>query len=320
MPPLVSVCIPTYGRAKFLGRVIQSILRQTYEHFELIVVDDHSPDDTADVAGAISDPRYTFIRNETNLGVPANYNRLFALATGEFVVLVEDHDLLDPTYLEKVVQVFNRNPAVGFVGTGLETIDDDDRRVRGYVQRFPEVMPSARILRRLLTRTTCPVSLTVVIRRALLHSLDPPFEPRYWWYGDQSLWMKLASVADFGYVAEPLLKFRTREADHPLADQIWESLLCVDQIHQDNWRLLHPRRGLAAARDALQYEFAKLYRVAQYRVSRIVQNRRPWDEKDRENTARYLSSPSRALVAAVGAVPTGAWKIVHGLAGRATVG
>lgn len=308
---VVSLCLPTYGRARLLGETIESALRQTLTDFELIVVDDASPDDTAAITAAFTDPRVRYVRNDRNLGVPANYNRAYALATGEFVLLLEDHDLLDPQFLERIVDVFRRHPNVGFVATALEVIDEHGRPVRTCSTDFPEAMRGRRMLRRLLTRTSCPFSLTVAVRRACLAGLSEPFPSAHWWYADVDLWMKLSARTDFGYVPAPLLKFRERENNHPLADKEWESLLCVDGIHRANWALLHPRWSIGAAIDAVQYECGKLWRVAIYRMSRAVRRAGPWSSVDRDNTAAYLTPPARAAIALMGLVPPAAWQVVR---------
>ena len=99
MKPLVSLCLPTYRRERYLGRTIASALAQTESDFEIVVVDDCSPDASAAVVERFADPRVRYVRNRENLGVPENLNRAFSLARGEFLLLLEDHDLLAPAFL-----------------------------------------------------------------------------------------------------------------------------------------------------------------------------------------------------------------------------
>ena len=70
-----------------------------------------------------------------------------------------------------------------------------------YVEDLPKAMPGHTLLRRLLTRTDCPFSVTAVIRRTAMNGLEPLFDSRYWWYADQYLWLRLAAKTDFGYIA-----------------------------------------------------------------------------------------------------------------------
>jgi glycosyltransferase involved in cell wall biosynthesis len=308
--PTISFCVPTYGRAHFVAETIESALAQTVTDIEVIVVDDVSPDRTADVVGAFTDPRVRYVRNTQNLGVPANLNRAFGLARGEFVVLLEDHDLIHPQYAEKTLQLFRRYPDVGFVAAGLDTIDEQGRPLARYVSPLPERMAGRDLLRLLLTRTTCPFSVTVAVRRSVLADIPVPFDPAYWWYADQNLWMTLAGKTNFGYVGEPLLMMRTREAGHTLTGKEWEGLLSVHKVHEDHWPRLHPARTLAALRDAFIYECAKLRRVAEYRVIKALRHL-PWGEADRRHAAAYLATPARAPIAMLGIVPAALWRLAH---------
>ena len=302
--PLVSICVPTYRRAVFLGRTLASALGQTVKDFEIIVVDDCSPDDTADVVQGFTDVRIRYVLNEKNQGVPENLNRAMSLAKGEFLVLLEDHDLLEPNYLEETLDVMRRHPNVGFVATGCLTIDEKDRPLERYVMRFPEAMEGRKLLRRLLTRTDCPFSVTAIIRRSAIAGLEPLFDSRYWWYADQYLWMRLAAKADFGYVAKPLLRFRMREADHFLSDRHWESSLMVDRIHKENWHLLYPAGGLWSRWDRMRYEKAKTWNAALARGGKMLRNE-PWTEEDERSARSYLSPMGCIVLDGVGRVP--AW-------------
>ena len=300
--PLFSFCIPTYRRAAFLGRTLSSALAQTVTDFEIIVVDDCSPDDTAEVVRGFTDPRIRYTLNEKNLGVPENLNRAMSLAKGEYLVLLEDHDLVDPTYLEETRGIMTRHPNVGFVATGCLAIDEQDRPLEKYVSPFPETMDGRKLLRRLLTRTDCPFSVTAVIRRTALGGLDPLFDARYWWYADQYLWWRLAAKTDFGYVARPLLKLRVRESDHLLSDRHWESALMLDRIHKENWGLLYPGGGLRSWWDRVRYEKAKIWSAALVRGGKMLRGE-PWTNEDERASRDYLSSVGSFVLEGVGKVP-----------------
>jgi glycosyltransferase involved in cell wall biosynthesis len=300
--PLVSFCVPTYGRAAFLGRTLSSALAQTVTDFEIVVVNDCSPDDTAGVVRGFTDPRIRYVLNEKNLGVPENLNRAMSLARGEFLVLLEDHDLLEPTYLEETLGVMRRHPTVGFVATGCLTIDEQDHPLERYIVPFPDAMEGRKLLRWILTRAGCPFSVTAVIRRTALEGLDPLFDGRYGWYADQYLWLRLASKTCFGYVCKPLLKLRIREADHFLTDRFWESSLVLDRIYRENWHLLYPRPGLRSRWDGFLFETAKMWTAARMRAGRMLRGE-PWTEEDDWSARAYLSPVGCFVLDGVGKVP-----------------
>lgn len=302
MTPVVSLCIPTYKRARFLGTTIESVLSQTFRDLELVVVNDNSPDDTDRVARRYDDPRLRYLKNATNLGVPANYNHTLSLGQGEFVVLLEDHDVLDPSYVERLVDVMRRFPSAGFASSAIEVIDDAGKVTERYLHDFPTLVRGHSMLRRLARRTDCPFSLTTFIRRSTLEKVEPWFDARYWWYADLHLWWRLLAISDFGYVNEPLLKFRAREEGHTLAELFWKSSLCVDQLHRENWKLAHPRQGFSSAFDRLVYEGAKFVNAAGTRLGRRRRGT-PWTREDRRSCRQYLWLPSALAVEVAGWLP-----------------
>ena len=127
--PLVSVCIPTYKGAAFLPAAIDSVLHQTYPHFEIWVVDDNSPDDTQTVVSQYSDPRVRYLRNAGNLGPEGNWNRCLELAHGKYFKLLPHDDLLAADCLEKQVAVLEEDTAgaIALVFGSRQIIDPHGR-------------------------------------------------------------------------------------------------------------------------------------------------------------------------------------------------
>lgn len=103
--PLVSVCIPTYKGCAFLDAAIESVLAQTLADWELVIVDDASPDDTTALVSAYADPRIRYLRNARNLGPEGNWNRALAEARGRYFKLLPQDDLLMPDCLARQVAV-----------------------------------------------------------------------------------------------------------------------------------------------------------------------------------------------------------------------
>src|ERR1051325_8426833 len=116
MSPTVSFVVPCYKLAHLLKECIQSILAQTYENFEILIMDDCSPDDTESVAQSFADPRIRYIRNETNLKHLRNYNKGIELSRGRYVWLISADDCLRRPYiLERYVNLLEKQPNVGYV-------------------------------------------------------------------------------------------------------------------------------------------------------------------------------------------------------------
>src|SRR5262249_46173642 len=114
--PLVSVCVPAYRAERFIAGTIESVLRQTSGDWELLVVDDASPDRTFEIAARYAnDPRVCVDRNATNLGPVDNWNRVVAQARGSYVKLLCSDDLLYAECLAHQAAALDACPSAGMV-------------------------------------------------------------------------------------------------------------------------------------------------------------------------------------------------------------
>lgn len=123
--PKVSVIIPTFNRTRLLRRALGSVLRQTWQDYEVIVVDDHSSDCTAQSVGELQDPRIRCIRHSTNRGQSAAMNTGIANARGAYLAFLDDDDEWRAEKLARQVEILDRAPArVGLVHTWRALADD----------------------------------------------------------------------------------------------------------------------------------------------------------------------------------------------------
>ena len=127
--PIVSVCIPTYRGSQFLAAAIDSVLNQTYQNFEIWILDDNSPDDTELIALSYSDPRVKYIRNSHNLGPEGNWNRCLGVATGKYYKLLPHDDVLARDCLEAQVSILEADKAgeIALVFGSRKIIDPEGR-------------------------------------------------------------------------------------------------------------------------------------------------------------------------------------------------
>ena len=130
MSPLVSIGIPTYNRSRLLRQAITSVLRQSVQDFEIIVSDDCSTDDTAEVVERFGDARLRYHRTATNLRPPRNWNECARLAHGAFFALLPDDDVWCPEFLAEMVTTFQAHPDVGFVQCAYRSVDEQLREIR----------------------------------------------------------------------------------------------------------------------------------------------------------------------------------------------
>lgn len=118
--PTFSVIIPTHNRAELMPRAVESVLAQTYDDFELLVVDDASTDDTEDVMASFEDERVVYVRREENAGHAAARNTGIQRARGEYVAFLDDDDEYLPRFLEEMHRAFEcggEDAGFGWCGT-----------------------------------------------------------------------------------------------------------------------------------------------------------------------------------------------------------
>lgn len=132
-----SILIPAY-KQKYLQECINSILWQSYEHFELIIVDDASPEDLYSIVSLYSDPRIKYYRNKKNCGavnVVDNWNICLGYATGDYVICMGDDDKLLPNCLEEYVKLIAKHPGIGLLHGWTEIIDENSITYQKTVHR-----------------------------------------------------------------------------------------------------------------------------------------------------------------------------------------
>ena len=204
-PPLVSVVVPTFNRAGQLGEALDSVLAQTYPHWELIVVDDGSRDETPRLLAGYG-PRIRTIPQE-NRGVSAARNRGIRAAQGDFVALLDSDDYWLPAKLADQVAFFQRHPALMLCQT--EEI---------WVRNGRRVNPKTRHRKfgGMIFEKTLPLCLispsAVMLRRALLQEVGL-FDETLPACEDYDLWLRITWKYPVGLIETPLIVKRGGHAD-----------------------------------------------------------------------------------------------------------
>jgi glycosyltransferase involved in cell wall biosynthesis len=150
--PLVSVLMPAYNVEAYVVQAIQSVLDQTYTHFELIIADDHSKDRTTALIHSFSDKRIVFIQHEQNIGYADNMNALFHAAKGKYLVIQDADDYCTKDRLEVLVNFLETHASADMVGSSYIKVDDqgkespvemsaDMRQIQQAFQQLVDPMP-----------------------------------------------------------------------------------------------------------------------------------------------------------------------------------
>ena len=122
---LVSVIIPTYNRADYLNQAIESVLSQTYTHFELLILDNCSVDNTPAIVSKFTDSRIKYIRHQCNIHSCANWAYGIYWASGEYLCVLGDDDKYTPSFLSARVDAFNKNENIAAVFSNYDICDAD---------------------------------------------------------------------------------------------------------------------------------------------------------------------------------------------------
>ena len=222
---LVSVVIPTFNREDMVCGAIDSALAQTYQHLEVVVVDDGSTDRTGDKVRARygSDPRVRYLWQENGERARARNAGIHA-ARGEFVAFLDSDDRWRPAKLQRQVALFLADPGLGLVHCGFDVMDSEGRVKREVVRNNVQEQTLSDAFDAMLAWN--PIGcLTVVVPRRCFDCVGLFEEdPRLYTGGeDWNLWLKLAYRFRVGYVPEVL-------ADHVDHDGATEVPLC-DQAY-----------------------------------------------------------------------------------------
>ena len=131
MKNLISIVLPVYNGEKYLRESIESILQQTYQNWELLILDDCSTDKTARIAAeyANADNRVHYFRNEKNLKLPGNLNRGFSLAKGDYLTWTSDDNRYKPHALECMITALQNDPKVQFAFASCRIIDGTGKEI-----------------------------------------------------------------------------------------------------------------------------------------------------------------------------------------------
>jgi glycosyltransferase involved in cell wall biosynthesis len=200
--PKVSVVITCYNYGQYIRAAIESVLDQTWQDFEIIVIDDGSTDDTPQVMAEYHGHETIRYLRQENQGQPKAKNRGIAESRGEFVAFLDADDVWLPEKLALQLQLFNE-PAVGVGYTRRYWIDPDGQVIQGNER----TLRRGTILNYILIDNFICFSSSMV-RRELLEATGG-FDETLPMGIDYDLWIRLAAKCGFDYVNQPLIKYRT---------------------------------------------------------------------------------------------------------------
>ena len=246
LPPLVSVVLPTYNRATCLRSAIDSVRDQSYQNWELLIVDDRSTDGTAALAASFGklDPRIRYLKNDRSRGAGGARNRGIEEAGGEFVAFLDSDDRWYPQHLERTLAHFEAHPEVSLVGSEhwrINRLTGERKTTTGYLLGMIEVWEKDPIARRAIRADDIRKDIrcisdrdhiisfliggflwlqtsTVVIRRRVFDKIGT-FNERLVRYEDYEFWLRINGSFRIGFQPEPQGEFDITGLDEMEGDR-----------------------------------------------------------------------------------------------------
>ncbi len=201
--PKVSVIIPAYNALAYLIETIESVFKQTFSDFEVLIVDDGSSDGTAGWATQITEPRVRVI-SQKNQGSSVARNTGITAAKGEYIALLDADDLWEPTKLEKQVRFLEENPSIGLVDTWTILINQKGKSTGRIIVSSAE----GDVWKQLVQfKPVCCCDSTPLIRRSCFDNVGL-FNPDLPFLEDLDMWIRLAALYEFAAIKEPLVRYR----------------------------------------------------------------------------------------------------------------
>jgi glycosyltransferase involved in cell wall biosynthesis len=201
--PMISGIMPVYNCADFVTESVQSVLDQTENDFELLIMDDCSTDGTLGRLKSFDDPRIRVFTSDRNIGQANQLNKGILLAKGEYIAIVHGDDINHPERFSAQLALFGKDPEIGIVGTWIEYFGSREGEWEAPVD------PQDCLMELLIESPLAHP--TVMIRRERLQGLEGVYKQDMVPAEDYDLWVRLSTSCKMSNVPRKLLKYRVHD-------------------------------------------------------------------------------------------------------------
>lgn len=218
--PTVSIIMPVYNCEAFVAEAIESVLKQSFIDFELIVIDDCSVDNTLKVIAGYADQRIRLIKKERNTGYVDSLNTAIQISRGKYLARMDGDDISGNLRLEKQVDFLENNPDIVLCGT------------------WYQLLPTDQIVQNPVTNDEIKIALldycalghpTVMVRKDFIESNNLAYNSEYRPAEDYELWTRISAMGKMANIPEALLHYRFHQgqvSNHERTSQLKHSLFC----------------------------------------------------------------------------------------------
>lgn len=231
MSPKITIVLPIYNGEKYLREAIDSVLAQTYRHFELWAINDGSSDNSAAIIDSYSDSRVKHFENHCNMGVVYTQNKAFALATTPYIARMDQDDIWHPEKLELQVSLLESRPDVGVCGTSIHKFGDIDS-----VNIFPEESDALKVGLLFYCMMSHP---SVVFRRSMLIETGIQYNLEFSDTDDYKMWIDVLQKSNIYNIQQPLVDYRQHQGQICQKKGQEQSIL-TRRLREEQLRLIYP--------------------------------------------------------------------------------
>jgi glycosyltransferase involved in cell wall biosynthesis len=203
--PRVTVLMPVYNGERYVHEAISSILNQTFQDFELLIVNDGSTDNSINIIDSFNDKRIRVIHNEANIKLIATLNKGLSLAKGQYIARMDCDDISLPKRLEKQFIFMESNPDVAMVGSWIKVVNE-----YGGLTRSIKYLTPAEYISSVLLFANCFAHPSIFIRSSSLQ--ENRYLDSFLHAEDYDLWVRLASCYKVSNLQQFLVKYREHAA------------------------------------------------------------------------------------------------------------
>jgi glycosyltransferase involved in cell wall biosynthesis len=270
---MVSVIIPNYNHHKYLDQRISSVFQQSFQNFELILLDDHSEDGSIDILEKYSThPKLSaLLINQQNSGSPfKQWLKGISHAKGEYIWIAESDDYADPKMLESLLEPLQKKPNVGLAYCQSYMVDEGNKIIRDnwrwtesldthfwksdFISSWDKLKPF------FIRKNIIPNASAVVFRKSAFERIQPRLDQSFRLLGDWSTWIEMSKEFEVAYINQPLNYFRVSTQSTRVKrnlqkkiQYLGEKLKILSQFEENN---AEEKRMIQELRDQLNNEMA----------------------------------------------------------------
>jgi len=200
----ITVLMSVYNGEEFLREAVESILSQTLEDFEFLIIDDGSSDSSAEIINSFDDPRIKLVINKFNIGLARSLNRGLLLSSGEFIARMDADDISAASRFEKQIRFLEQHPEIDVCGSYISAFTNESKRIWTY--------PTDPLEATCYLLFNAPVAHPVVmVRKESLQRHNLLYDPAYQAAQDYDLWARAIGLMQIANIEEVLLEYRLHD-------------------------------------------------------------------------------------------------------------